>query len=162
MLAWQLYRNLENSLKEFLDNRIIEDSVTDIKGNLIPIRIGRREENDWSIPCITFYFESETAPRLEIGSNKRDDNQLIIIDIYASDEGERLDLTKWLVDTINDGFRYYSYASDSINREHPAKVEGGWVNVDFLTNIRINLGQNIDPIDAHRQRISILAWISGS
>lgn len=161
MLSWQLYRNEENSLKEFLDSKIIADSVTDSNGNLIPIRIGRRESNDWTIPCITLYCESEVSQRFECGSNKRFDQQLIILDIYATDEGERLDLAKWLTDTINDGWRYYSYASDSINREHPAKVEGGWINVNFLTNTRVILGQNIDPIDAHRHRISIQVWISG-
>jgi hypothetical protein len=161
-LNWGKYRNLENSLKEFLDRAIIDDEIKDIKGNLIPIRIGRKNDNDWTLPCITLYYESEIAPRGFLGSNKRLDQQLMILDIYATNEGERLDLAIWLSETINNGWRYYSYNPNVSNPETIAKVEGGWVKVDFITNTKVTLGQNVDPIDAHHHRISIRVEISGS
>ena len=162
MLAWQLYRNLENSLKDFLDQKIIDDSVTDINDVNVPVRVGRKNDDNWTLPCISLYVESETLERFEIGSNNRDDRQLIIIDIYATNEGERLDLAKWLSTTINNGWRYYSYTPNIATPESPTKVAGGLVNVDFLTNTRVNLGQNTDEIDAHRHRVTINVWISGS
>ena len=162
MLAWQLYRNLENSLKDFLDTKITTDSVTDINGVKVPVRVGRKNDNDWTLPCISVYMESETLIPFEIGSTLKDDRQLIIIDIYATNEGERLDLAKWLTTTINDGWRYYSYTPNIATPESPDKVAGGLVNVDFLTNTRVNLGQNSDELDAHRHRVSINVWISGS
>lgn len=162
MLVWQLYRNLENSLKYFLDTQVIADSVTDIDGNNVSIYVGRKSDNTWTIPCITISFDIETNTRLEIGSNLRDDRYLIILDIYATNEGERLDLAKWLRDSLEDGFRYYSYTYNISNPDSPTKVAGGLVNVDFLTNTRVDLGQNVDTVDAHRHRISIQTWISGS
>jgi len=162
MLAWQLYRCLENSLKDFLDQKITDDSVTDINGVNVPVRVGRKNDDNWTLPCISLYVESETLERFEIGSNNRDDRQLIIIDIYATNEGERLDLAKWLSTTINNGWRYYSYTPNIATPESPDKVAGGLVNVDFLTNTRVNLGQNTDEIDAHRHRVTINVWISGS
>ena len=162
MLAWQLYRNLENSLKDFLDAKIVTDSVTDINGIKVPVWVGRKEDDNWTLPCISLYMESETLIPFEIGSTLKDDRQLIIIDIYATNEGERLDLSKWLTATINDGWRYYSYSPNIITPESPTKVAGGLVNVDFLTNTRVNLGQNSDEIDAHRHRVTINVWISGS
>ena len=162
MLAWQLWRNLEKSFKFFLIAQVLADSVTDANNVLVPVRVGRKENNDWTIPCISLYVQSETAPRLEIGSNLRDDKQLIIIDIYATNSSERIDLAKWVTDTINNGFRYYAYSPNPTTPDSPTKVAGGWVSLDFLTNARVELGQNTDPIDANRHRISITIWISGS
>lgn len=161
MLSWGFYRNLENSLKDFLTTEISSDSVTDIDGNVIPVRVGRKEDSNWTLPCISIYIESETATRLEIGSNVRDDRQLVIIDIFATDEGERLDLAKWVTDTINNGFRYYSYTPNISNPSSPTKVAGSLVHVDFLTNGRVNLGQNIDEFDSHRHKISINVYLTG-
>lgn len=159
-MTWRLYRNLENSLKDFLDTQISNDSLIGENGNSIPVRVGRKEDDNWTIPCISVYMESETSERFEIGSNNRDERELLIIDIYASNEGERLDLAKWVTDAINNGFRYYAYTYNASNPESPTKVAGGLVNVNFLTNTRVNLGQNISEIDAHRHRISVNVWVS--
>lgn len=155
MLAWQLYRNLENSLKDFLDTEVNNDSVTDIDGTLIPVRTGRKKDNKWTLPCIIVYMESETKTPFEIGSILKDARQLLIIDIYATKSGERMDVAKWLSDKIETGWRYYSYTANVNTPESPDKVAGGWVSVDFLSNAKVNLGINTDEIDAHRQKISI-------
>ena len=162
MSNFRLYRNLENSLKDFLDTSISNDSLTGENGETINVYVGRKNDDNWSLPCISLYLESETLERFEIGSNKRQNIQLIIIDIYANSEGERLDLAKWLVDTINDGWTYYTYAYNSSTPESPTKTAGGLVNVNFNTNTRVALGQNVDEFDAHRHRISITVWIAGT
>ena len=162
MLAWQLWRNLEKSFKFFLIAQVLADSVTDANNVLVPVRVGRKEDNDWTIPCISLYVQSETNPRFEIGSNLRDDKQLIIIDIYATNTSERLDLAKWVTDTIKNGFRYYAYTRNQTTPDSPTKVPGGWVSLNFLTNARVELGLNPDPVDANRHRISITVWVGGS
>jgi len=162
MLPWQISRNIENSLYEFLLDKVTEDSVTDINGNDISIRVGRKEDKDWTLPCITVYLDSKSLERAEIGSNNRLKTYLIIMDIYATNEGERQDLADWLEETVNNGFRYYSMVASSLTPNTPIKTAGGLVEVNFLTNARVALGQNIDQEDAHRHRISINTWISGS
>lgn len=154
MLTAGFDKNLENSLKDFLYSEITTGNID------CDIRVGRKEDNSWSIPCITLYVESKVAPRLEIGSNKRAKVHLMILDIYATNDGERLDLANWLEDTINDGFRYYSYTPNISNPESPTKVAGGLVEVDFVTNSRVSLGQNIDETDKYRHRITINVWVA--
>ena len=163
MLDWQLYRCLENSLKDFLDIEILSDSVTDYNENIVSVRIGRKEDNEWTIPCIAIYYDAENSPdRLQLGSNKRNRRYLLILDIYAVDEGERLDLAAWLTKKLENGFRYYAYNIDVDNSESPTKTAEGLVNIDtFISNTRVALGQNVDEFDAHRHRISIQVWISG-
>lgn len=159
-MVWGLSRSLENSLKDFLDTKISDDSLVGENGNDILVRVRGKNDNILTLPAISLYAEGETLERFELGSNKRDERELIIIDIYASNEGERLDLAKWLTDTINDGFTYYTYAVNPSNPESPTKTDSGLANINFLTNSRVNLGQNIVEEDAHRHRVSINVWIS--
>lgn len=162
MATWRLYRNLENSLKDFLDTKISDDSLTGDNGNTVQVYIGKDNKDTWQFPSISVYMDSETLERFEIGSNLRQNQELIIIDIYATNEGERLDLAKWLVDTINNGWTYYTYSVNESNPESPTKVAGGLVNINFNSNGRIALIQNVSEIDAHRHRVSLTVWIAGT
>lgn len=163
MLDWGIYRNIENSLKDFLEEEVFEDNVTDYSENLVPIRIGRKESDDWSIPCISLYIDAENSPRrLAIGGNLRDRRFLLIFDIYATDEGQRLDLASWLTKKIEDGFNYYTYYYDPLDPDNLSKTLVGLANIDtFIANTRVALGQNVDEVDAHRHRISIQIWVDG-
>jgi len=162
MLEWGFDRNLENSLQDFLTTEVVNDSVTDINGVNVPIRIGRKNEDDWSLPCISVYVDSETAPRLEIGSNVRNDKQTMIIDIFATNEGERLDIARWVTNVINDGFRYYAFTPNASDPTSPTKIAGRLVQIDFLTNNRVSLGQTISEIDNHRHTIVINVYTTGA
>jgi len=160
-MPWCKATNLEDSLKDKLDTQIVTDSLVGDNGKPVTVRIGMKRSDEWTYPCITVYQESEDlTSRLYIGSNKRDEKDLIIIEIYATNDKERKFLAKWLTDTINNGWQFYTYAYNPSNPELPLKTIGDWVNVDFLTNIKVKLGQNISEIDQNRHRISINTWIS--
>lgn len=159
-MSWGLYRNLQASLNEHLTSQRDTENFTAIDGSTIDIRVGSEFNDNWQLPCITAYFEEETLERLEIGSNLRDTRQLIIIDIFAQNEADRLDFAKWVTDTINDGWQYYEYSSNPSNPDSPNKTESGWVSVNFVTNNKVNLGESVDQFDAHRHRISIRVWIT--
>ena len=154
--------NTNISLKDFLDTQISNDSLKGDNGNTVQVYIGKENRDTWQFPSISVYMESETLNRFEIGSNLRQDEQLIIIDIYATNEGERLDLAKWLIDTINNGWTYYTYSYNVSSPESPTKVAGGLVNINFNSNGRVTLIQNVSEIDAHRHRVSLTVWISGA
>jgi hypothetical protein len=160
MLTWQVSRNAENSLKYFLDTEISSDGVTDINGDAIPVRIGRKDDDNWTLPCIAIYKESETDDKIFVGSNQIDYRHLLIIDIFAENEGERQDLADWITDKIKDGWRYYTYTVNINTPLVPTKTAIGWVGMDFVTNTRVNLGQNVSVFDQHRHRLSISTWIS--
>jgi hypothetical protein len=163
MLAWGVNRNIENSFKLFLDTEINSDSVTDENGVNIPVRVGRIEYGNWTLPMITLYVDSETDPKLFIGTTCIDPRPLIILDIYATNEGEMKDIANWLTQKIKSGFRYYSYTPSVSNPDNPTKVAGGMVSIEtYLTNGRVNLGQNTDLADQHRWRITITTFISNS
>ena len=163
MANWRFYRCLEATMLDFLIATASTAGLKDINGNSITFRCGRKKDKSWSLPLITLYMDTEVASRFEIGSFLRDDSQTIIIDIYALTEADRLDLAKWVVDTINNGCVYYNYADNPEDSEAPTKTANGRIKVaDFLENTRTNLGQNVDVYDQHRHRISIRVEKPGS
>lgn len=161
-LTWSKIRCLENSLIDFLNTNLVADAIKDINGVQIVARVGRKEDNDWQLPCITAYVDTINLQRLFVGSNTRLDSYLMIIDIYATNEGERMDLATWVADEINNGFTFYNYTPSESTPNSPVRVSGGLASLDFLSNTRVALGQNVGIEDAHRHRISINVWISGS
>lgn len=163
MLSWGLHRNIENSFKFYLDTEINSDSVTDIDGTNVPVYIGRIESNDWTLPCITLYIDSETDPSLFVGRNYIDSRPLVIIDIFATNEGEMKDIANWLTDKIKDGFVYYTYVPNVSDPDNPTKTNAGMVNIEtYLTNSRVNLGQNVDISDRNRWRITVSTFVQTS
>lgn len=160
MSTWRKYRNLQASLVDFLSAQAVTDVLKDLDGESINFRVGRKNDT-FTLTTISVYMESETAPRFEIGSNQREDKQLIIIDIYAKNEADRLDLAKWVRDSINNGWTYYTYSNNIVNPDSPTKVAGKKVNVDFLTNGHVKLGTDVDVFDSHRHQLTINAWING-
>jgi hypothetical protein len=160
MLSWGQNRNIENSFKYFLDTEINSDSVTDINGSNIPVRIGRMENNSWTLPCISLYVDSETDPRLFIGNTYIDSRPLIIINIYATNDGEMKDIANWLTQKIKSGFSYYTYSPNVSDPDNPTKTLAGSIFVEtYLTNARVNLGNTVDTSDQYRWRLTINTFI---
>lgn len=163
-LTWQTQRNLENSFAQFLQDTITAASLTipDENGTAkaVSVRVGFKFNESWELPIISVYADTKTAPRLSIGSNKRANTFLIIIDIRTLDKGSQLDLTEWMQDTINDGFVFYEYIPNPSDPSNPIKVANGKVSIDFISNIPLRLGENVDLFDKYRQNITLACIIS--
>lgn len=155
-LNWQLRRNLENSLAEFLQTEAVGVTVF-FKGSStdIDVRVGNAPQDNWKIPNISVYLDTRTAPRGFVGNNKRLKSYLMIIDIRASDDGMRSDLAEWVSDTINDGFDFYDYQPNSGDPDNPLKTLSGKVSVEFITDTPIRPVVDADAFDKYRHNISV-------
>lgn len=160
-LNWQLRRNIENSLTEFLQTQAIGVTVF-YKGSDIPIdiRVGKSPRDNWKMPVISIYMDTRTAPRGFVGGNKRLKSYLMIIDVRALDDGMRSDIAEWVTDTINEGFSYFDYQPNSTDPENPIKTLTGKVSVEFITDNVINAGIDADLFDKFRHNISISLTIA--
>lgn len=164
LISWGESSNIEQSLFDFLNQAISDDSLYVIgnEGNQITpdVRIGYKADQSWILPVIQLYKDSSpSAPFLEIGSSRRDRRHLIIIDVRAENPTQRLDLVDWLVTSIENGFTYYEYTK---NADSPSKTQAGYINFDFVSDTRVVADDNADLIDKYRHRISISCWISKS
>lgn len=162
-LPWGTEKNIENSLIDFLQSAINTGSITvpDIKGDpkSLMVRVGSEFNNDWTLPIITLYTDSRLAPRLTIGSNLRQKDYLIILDIRALDVGMQQDLTDWVETTINDGFPFYEYTPNLSDPDDPNKVQTGYASIEFISNLPIRFGDTAELSDKYRQNITISVFI---
>ncbi len=155
-LDWQVRRNLENSLTEFLQTETAGTTVFfKGKNQAIDIRVGFALEDAWSMPVISLYMDTRTATRAFLGGNKRFKSYLMIIDVRALNDGMRSDLVELLADTINDGFDLFDYSPNPSDPSNPIKVLSGKVSVDFVTDNPIRATENTNIYEKYRQNISV-------
>jgi len=160
-LAWQIRRNLENSLADFLQTQASSLTVF-YKGSeqSIDIRVGNAPQQNWSMPNISVYLDTRTAPRGFIGNNRRLKSYLMIMDVRGLDDGMRADLAEWASDVINDGFDVYDYSPNPSTPDSPTKVYFGKASVDFVSDVTIRNTQNSDLFEKYRQNISMSVTIA--
>lgn len=153
--------NLENSLYDFLSAKITSESLTVIGENgdtVTPtLTLGWKFNSEWSLPVISLYVDSTNPVRSFVGNNRRIETFLIIVDIRALNDGMQKNLTRWVIDKINDGFPFYEYTPAGNN---PTKTQTGYVTVDFNTNNIVRLGDDSALADKYRQNLSISAFIT--
>lgn len=159
ILNWKTFSNLENSFAEFLQDAIDTDSIQVIDENGTPkdvmVRVGWEFDSDWTLPCISLYEDSRTLERAVIGGNTRIKNDLVIIDIRATNDKQRSAIANWIEETINNGFPYYEYTANPSDVENPTKNHTGNVSLDFIFNSPVRLGENSDLIDKFRHNITV-------
>lgn len=164
ILSYQKQRNLENSWADFVQDAIDTQNLTITdpdtgKPLQVNVTVGFPKSEDWNLPVISGYTDGKLSPRLSIGSNCRLDSFLMIIDVRAPGIGTQLDLTEFIQNTINDGWTFFEYSPNPSDPQNPIKVEKGHVSIDFLSNVPVRLGENVDLFDKYRQNISLSCTI---
>jgi hypothetical protein len=152
-LTWGTITNLESSLEDFLKQEALNDGIN------VSVRVGQKVDANWTLPSIQIYLDYKLKPRLELGSNLRMTRYLMILDIRATNNFERLNLADWVETVINDGFPFCDYNRDSQNPDNPVKTLRGHVGFDYVTSQALDFGDDVDSYDLYRYRITINAWI---
>lgn len=165
ILTWQIAANIENSIIEFLRDKVYNQSLQLLDSNGVAQNVnvyaGRELNNDWNMPLIQIYLDSKPdVQRLAIGSNKRLRSWQVIIDIRTLLPGQPSNLADWVEDAINDGITIYDYTPNSLNPEIPAKVELGHGRVDFVSSLPVPEFDNADRFDQNRYRLTIKIWMN--
>ena len=160
-LNWDVRRNLENSLVDFLKTKAVGVTLF-FKGaeNSIDVRVGNAPQDSWKLPNISVYLDTRTAPRGFVGSSKRLKSYLMIIDIRALDDGMRSDLAEFVTNNINDGFDFFDYQPNSSTPNSPTKTLSGKVAVEFITDNPIRSVIDADLFDKYRHNISVSLTIA--
>jgi len=166
ILHWQIGTNIENSIIEFLRDKVTAQSLQllDVNGaaKTVNVYAGRELNNEWALPLIQIYLDSKPdANRLEIGSNKRLRSFQVIIDIRTLLPGQETNLADWVEAEINNGVTIYDYTPNPSNPEAPTKVILGHGRVDFISSLPVLGYDDADQYDQNRYRITAKIWING-
>lgn len=149
---YRTYRNLEYSIQK----RLQELLDTSFSSPTIPVRVGKKFKDDWTLPTVAVYWNNAPIERLGIGEHRWIETNTIIIDIFAKGEGLKLDLASLIVQGLRDGFDYYEVSKDPGDQSQLVETLCGTFHVTIIGNDPVTLGDNVDLRDRYRHRITIL------
>jgi hypothetical protein len=116
-MAYRISRNIEASLID----RITTDLTTDGWSGIF-VEKTSAEIYGGHFPAILVNVQEIIPEKLEIGSKTNLKYFTVYIRIFASNDGQRLDLSDWLFGKLEDDTNYYSYT-----------ITGGVVSAKVLT-----------------------------
>jgi hypothetical protein len=101
---YRISRNIEASLIDFIKEELTTDGWIDIR-----VEKSFSEVYTGTLPCICINVLEINPTKLEIGSKTNLKYFTVNIRIFATSDGQRLDLSDWLLDELEDDVDYYSY-----------------------------------------------------
>jgi hypothetical protein len=154
MGTYRNYRNLEATLIDYITAQLTADGWTGIRTEK-----SFAEVYKGTIPCICISMEESDALSREIGSKTYLENILVSIRIFATSDGQRLDLASWMLSKIMPGLDYYTYV---ITSGVAAKTLAGRIIILETTANRKELKNtdNLDIIDRYRHILTFRCRIA--
>jgi len=107
-------------------------------------------------PVICVRVEDTTHNKIEIGSNSTQRDVLVFIDIFAENDGQRLDLKDTLIESLKKNWTYYEYeiGSGAIK----IKTQAGRLTVIDIRDTPINFDVNKNNLDVHDRYRHLLTF----
>jgi len=143
-------RNCELSTLEYLKQRI-ENSwsgVTIVKSFT--------QAYDATVPVVCIRLDETMTNKLEIGSTTYNHTYSIIVDIFAKSDGQRLDLSDFILNQINGTWTYSDYSHSSDNSSVVATPNGKMQMVAITENRKVEVFENPESQDRFRHIIGFL------
>jgi len=116
-MAYRISRNIEASLIDRITANLATDGWTNIR-----VEKSFAEVYTGTLPCIVINVLEIRPEHLEVGSKSYLKYFIVNIRIFSTSDGQRLDLSDWLLDKLEDDTDYYSYT-----------ITGGIVSAKILT-----------------------------
>ena len=156
-MAYRNYRNLEASLIDYITAQLTADGWTGIRTEKVFAEVYK---NGATLPCICVGVEESDAISREIGSKSYLENILVSVRIFATSDGQRLDLASWMLSKIMAGFNYYEYVITS--GVVSSKTLAGGITILETTANRKELRNtdNLDAIDRYRHVLTFKMRVS--
>jgi len=148
-MPYRNYRNIEASFIDYISGQLTSDGWTGIRTEKAFAEVYKG-----TTPCICISMEDSKSTRREIGSTSYLEDILVSIRIFASNDGQRLDLASWMLSKIYPGIDYYEYTIT--NGVISSKVLKGRINILEITANKKELKNtdNLDAIDRYRHILS--------
>jgi hypothetical protein len=110
---------------------------------------------DKTLPVVCVRLTDGPKERLEVGSNTLIKDYTFIIDVFATSDGQRIDLADFLVDKLKDGWVYYTHAHTVGSPAELTRTSAGRITLTrFIENNRVELGEVIENPDRFRHIVT--------
>ena len=109
-----------------------------------------------SLPVVCVRLFDEESFRKEIGSTTFRHQYSIIIDIFATSDGQRIDLADFILSSLEDVWTYNEYSHNPANPEVLTTAATSKIRLLRLeTNNKVDFGEEVDSYDRFRQNIVV-------
>lgn len=154
---YRVTRNLEASLIKFLEEQFVNENWTGItveKSFLRAYTLAMKMDTMEAVLCIR--ASKTDRKRIEVGSDDLLRSQLILIDIFATNDGQREDLVDFIITILKGGFPYLEIQTEK--SVSTSEIENGRVTILNIDDEPVNFSTDksaLDLPDRYRHLISI-------
>ncbi len=140
-MPYRISRNLEASIIDFLREQL-EMQWTGVKVCKTFARI-----YDIELPSICIRVGTTTHEKVELGGDATIRTPNILIDIFATSDGQRLDIKDFLIEKLKSGLPYYDYIIS--NGTVTSKTANGRIRVLDIDDTPIDFDVDKNSLDTH-------------
>ena len=145
-------RNVEKSVHYYLETSI----NTDWTGITTVQTWNKVYAKDIELPIVCIRLANIESTRLEIGTDTLDDRYLIIVDIFATSNGQLIDLADYIKTKLISGWIHYDWSHESGSNQTLTRTTNGRdIVINFINNTKIDVPESGDVKDKYRWSISV-------
>jgi hypothetical protein len=161
MSVYRISRNIEASFISFLQETLTE---TPYLWNDIQVIKGFNKAYELPTPTIAVRAENTIYDKVEVGSNSFVRTVQVFVDIFASDDGMRLDLKDCIIEILKDGLVYNEYTITKSGRTATSSATpNGRIRIQKIDDKAINFNvddkSKLDVHDRYRHLLTLTVSI---
>lgn len=146
-MAYRRTRNIEASIIQFLQTNFDADwgnvEITKTFARVYGIPFDTKEKT--SAICVRVGTTDHS--RVEIGGNSTRREAQVLIDIFATSDGQRLDIKDYVIEKIKSGLVYYEYVI--VSGQIQSKTQSGRITVLTMEDDPLNFDVDKSTLDVH-------------
>jgi len=144
MGSYRISRNLEASFIEYIEEKL---NATGIGWSNIKIEKSFARVYDLDLPAICIRCGVTDHDKVGIGEDSTVRTTDVMIDIFATSDGQKLDIKDFLIEKLKGGLPYYEYTI--ANGEIQDKTQNGRIRILDIGDTSIDLDTPKDDLDVH-------------
>ena len=158
MAVYRVSRCIEASLIDFLQSAFTVANWTGItieKSYTRAYTLAMNSNTGATVVCVR--ASDTNRKRFQIGTDDLLRSQLVLIDVFATSDGQRLDLVDFIVDSLKSGFVFYNYVTNG--NATPTKTANGRCTIQSFEDTPVNFGvdkSGLEVQDRYRHLISLV------
>ena len=141
MGTYRISRNIESSIIDYLIDELAS-SWSNVNVEKTFARV-----YELSLPTVCVRLATTEHPKAQIGDNSTYRIPQILIDVFCTSDGQRLDLKDFLIEKLRGGLNYYEYTTSG--NTITDKTQNGRIRVLSIDDIPIEFDTDKDNLDVH-------------
>lgn len=134
-------RNIEASFVDYLTDNFNTDWTN------VSVKKGMAQVYSINLPVVCIRCGITEHAKAEIGGNATIRTAQVLIDIFATSDGQRLDMKDYIVEKIKSGIAYYDYEIE--NGIVKTKTSNGRIRVTTIDDVPVDFNVDKNKLDIH-------------